>query len=76
MRIQVIGGTQFIGRQTVQRLLQRGHEVTVPHRRDRHDLGSDGRNLQADRGDSFTMDRVLRDGRFDAVFDICDLEMW
>ena len=51
MRILVIGGTQFIGRDIVQRLVARGHDVSVLHRRDRHDLGPHIRNLQADRGD-------------------------
>ena len=35
MRILVIGGTQFMGREIVRRLMARGHEVTVLHRRDR-----------------------------------------
>jgi nucleoside-diphosphate-sugar epimerase len=33
----VIGGTQFMGRETVERLIARGHEVSVLHRRD-HNL--------------------------------------
>jgi 2'-hydroxyisoflavone reductase len=69
MRMLAIGGTLFIGRKTVQRLVKRGHEVTVLHRRDRHDLGPEIRNVQADRGDVETIARVLADGRFDAVFD-------
>jgi 2'-hydroxyisoflavone reductase len=51
MRILVIGGTQFMGREIVRRLVARGHDVSVLHRRDRHDLGPEVRNLQADRGD-------------------------
>ena len=35
----VIGGTQFMGRSIVDRLVARGHEVTVLHRSDHHDLG-------------------------------------
>jgi 2'-hydroxyisoflavone reductase len=69
MRVLVIGGTLFIGRETVQRLAARGHEVTVLHRRDRHDLGPGIANVQADRSDLTTVGRVLRDGRYDAVFD-------
>lgn len=38
MRVTVIGGTQFIGRAIVERLLARGHDVAVLHRRDTHDL--------------------------------------
>lgn len=69
MRVLVIGGTLFIGRETVHRLAARGHEVTVLHRRDRHDLGPGIANVQADRSDLTTVARVLRDGRYDAVFD-------
>jgi 2'-hydroxyisoflavone reductase len=66
----MIGGTLFIGREIVQRLAARRHEVTVLHRRDHHDLGADIRNLQADRGDLRTISRVLQEGRYDAVFDV------
>ena len=69
MRILAIGGTLFIGRETVQRLVKRGHEVTVLHRHDQHDLGPEVRNVKADRADLDTVARVLREGRFDAVFD-------
>lgn len=70
MRILVIGGLQFMGREIVQRLASRGHEVTVLHRRDSHDLGEGIRNLQADRGDVETMARLLGEHRFDAVYDL------
>ncbi|HUE89867.1 MAG TPA: NAD-dependent epimerase/dehydratase family protein [Vicinamibacterales bacterium] len=69
MRILVIGGTLFIGREVVRRLAGRGHEVAVLHRRDHHDLGPEIRNLQADRSDLPTLSRILREERFDAVFD-------
>lgn len=70
MRILVIGGTQFIGREIVQRLVTRGHDVAVLHRRDHHDLGPEVRNLQADRSDLETVTRVLREQRFEAAFDL------
>jgi 2'-hydroxyisoflavone reductase len=70
MRILVIGGTLFIGREIVQKLAKRGHEVTVLHRRGHHDLGPEVKNAQADRGDLPAIARVLREGRFDAVFDV------
>jgi 2'-hydroxyisoflavone reductase len=70
MRILVIGGTLFIGRAIVQRLARRGYDVTVLHRRDRHELGPAIQNLQADRSDLATISRVVQEGRFDAVFDI------
>jgi len=70
MRILVIGGTLFIGREIVRRLAGRGHDVTVLHRRDHHDLGPEIRNAQADRSDLPSVSRILREGRFEAVFDI------
>ena len=70
MRILVIGGTLFIGREIVQKLANRGDDITVLHRRDTHDLGAHVRNIQADRRDLPAITRVLRDGRYDAVFDV------
>jgi 2'-hydroxyisoflavone reductase len=69
MRILVIGGIQFMGREVVRRLTERGHEVSVLHRRDHHDLGPEIRNLQADRSDVETVSRLVRDQPFEAVFD-------
>ena len=70
MRILVIGGVQFMGRRIVERLLERGHDVTVLHRRATHDLGPQVRNLQADRGDLPLVAQLLRRESFDAVFDL------
>jgi 2'-hydroxyisoflavone reductase len=69
MRVLVIGGTQFMGRQAVQRMVERGHEVAVLHRSATHDLGPAVRNIAADRGDIAAMTRILQDERFDAVLD-------
>lgn len=69
MRILVIGGTLFIGREIVRQLAARGHHVTVLHRRDHHDLGGEIRNLCADRGDVAALARLLREERFEAVYD-------
>jgi NAD(P)-dependent dehydrogenase (short-subunit alcohol dehydrogenase family) len=46
VRVLVIGGTQFMGREIVQRLAARGHEVSVLYRRDRHDLGAEIRTCR------------------------------
>jgi 2'-hydroxyisoflavone reductase len=70
MRILVIGGIQFMGREIVSRLAGSGHEVSVLHRRDRHDLGPGVWNLQADRGDLESVTRLLREHPFEAVFDL------
>lgn len=69
MRALVIGGTAFIGRETVLRLLERGHDVTVLHRQPHHDLGPGVDNLRADRADLPTVTRAIQAGGFDAVFD-------
>lgn len=65
MRTLVIGGTQFMGREIVQRLAGRGHEVTVLHRRGSHDLGDGIHNLQADRADLGTLTQLLGDHTFE-----------
>ena len=70
MRILVVGGTLFMGREIVRRLVARGHDVTVLHRRDQHDLGPAVRNLKADRRDLPAVRKLVADGRFDAVFDL------
>jgi 2'-hydroxyisoflavone reductase len=69
MRVLVIGGTEFMGRATVGRLVARGHEVSVMHRRDHHDLGPQVRNVQADRGDLDAIARILGEQRYEVVFD-------
>jgi nucleoside-diphosphate-sugar epimerase len=70
MKALVIGGTAFMGREIVRRLVTRGHDVSVLHRRDHHDLGSGIGNLQADRSDLKTTTALIKDGRFEAVFDL------
>jgi 2'-hydroxyisoflavone reductase len=70
VRILVIGGIQFMGRGVVERLKGKGHQVTVLHRRPSHDLGPEVGNVQADRNDVAAVDRVLRGGEFEVVYDI------
>jgi nucleoside-diphosphate-sugar epimerase len=69
MRILVIGGTLFIGRAIVDTLVARGHDVSVLHRRDHHDLGPHVGNVQADRSDLPALSQVLSTGRYEAVVD-------
>jgi nucleoside-diphosphate-sugar epimerase len=69
MRVLVIGGVVFIGREIVERLAAHGHEVTVLHRRAYHDLGPHIRNVQADRRDLATLEHIVRAGQYDVVVD-------
>jgi len=69
MRVLVIGGTMFIGRLLVAELLKAGHEVTILHRRPKHDLGKKVQNLVADRNDPKALRDVLRFSNFQVVFD-------
>src|SRR5438270_5574584 len=69
MRALVIGGTSFIGRLLVAELLKAGHDVTVMHRRPKHDLGKRVQNLVADRNDAASVRTALRFSSFQAVFD-------
>ncbi len=75
MRVLVIGGTLFIGKLLVKRLLAEGHEVTVLHRKKENPFGRKVRNVEADRNDAVAVRAALSGLRFDAVYDIAyDLE--
>lgn len=65
----MIGGTLFIGRPLVERLLQDGHEVTVMHRRAGHGFGEAVQDLVADRNDAESVKSAIEGRTFDAVFD-------
>jgi nucleoside-diphosphate-sugar epimerase len=69
MRVLVIGGTLFIGRGIVQELRKAGHDVTVMHRKPKHDLGRRVQNLVADRNDPDQVRAALEMRRFEIVFD-------
>lgn len=68
-RVLVIGGTLFIGRALVSELVKAGHEVTILHRKQEHDLGKKVVSVLADRNDVESMRRILAQGNFDVVFD-------
>jgi 2'-hydroxyisoflavone reductase len=70
MRVLVIGGTLFIGKLLVKRLLTTDHEVTVLHRRREHPFGKRVHNAVADRNDAASVRAALSGQRFDAVYDI------
>jgi 2'-hydroxyisoflavone reductase len=70
MRILVIGGTQFIGKRLVNRLLHEGHEITLLHRRAAHPFSREVRSVVADRNDATSVRNALAGHRFEAVYDI------
>jgi 2'-hydroxyisoflavone reductase len=70
MRVLVIGGTLFIGKLLVKRLLGAEHEVTILHRKAEHPFGRRVRNVVADRNDAGSIKAALSGMRFDAVYDI------
>jgi len=69
MKVLVIGGTLFIGRALVRELLKAGHDVTILHRRPKHDMPRRVRNLVADRNDPAAVHEAIRPGRYQVVFD-------
>src|SRR5438477_5080856 len=69
MKVLVIGGTLFIGRQLVTELLKAGHSVAILHRRSKHTLSKRVENLLADRNDPEAIRRVIGERRFEVVFD-------
>lgn len=68
-RCLVIGGTLFIGRALVSRLLERGDDVTILHRGRGHPFGDRVRELRCDRNDAQAVARTIRAGRYDYAFD-------
>src|SRR6202167_503008 len=70
MRILLIGGTLFIGKRLVSRLLKAGHEIALLHRRAEHPFGAQVRSVVADRNDAASIRSAVAGLRFDAVYDI------
>ena len=69
MKVLVIGGTLFIGRQLVKELCDAGHDVAVMHRKPVHSLPRRVENLMADRNDAAAVQQALDERRFDVVYD-------
>lgn len=69
MKVLVIGGTLFIGRDLVASLLKHEHEVTVLHRKPGHDLGKRVKEIIADRNDTPALQAALSGHKFDIVYD-------
>lgn len=68
-QVLVIGGTLFIGRELVHRLLQRGDDVTILHRGNRNPFRGSTREILCDRNDTDGMRSALSQGGFEYVFD-------
>ena len=69
MKVLVIGGTMFIGRELVSTLVKAGHDVTILHRKPGHQLGRKVHEIIADRNDAESVRSALAATRFEAVFD-------
>jgi 2'-hydroxyisoflavone reductase len=69
MKVLVIGGTLFIGRQLVKELRNAGHDVAVLHRQPNHGMTLRIENLVADRNDPEAVRQVLAGRRFEVVYD-------
>ncbi len=67
-RVLVIGGTLFIGRHLVQRLLDRGDDITILHR-SAHNPFDGVREIHCDRNDTARIVSILREGSYEYVFD-------
>jgi nucleoside-diphosphate-sugar epimerase len=71
MKVLVVGGTRFIGIDTVECLLDRDHSVTIYNRGTRTGLWpGQVRELHGDRRDADAL-RQLEGERFDGVIDFC-----
>src|SRR5579883_2351384 len=70
MRVLVIGGTLFIGKLLVKKLLGAGHEVTILHRKTAHPFGRRVKNAVADRNDATSIKSALTGQKFEGVYDI------
>ena len=67
--VVVIGGTLFIGRALVRRLLARGDQVTILHRGAGTPFGSQVEEIRCDRNDTAAIGRAVSSRPFDLVFD-------
>ena len=68
-RVLVIGGTLFIGRALVERLLERGDDVVIMHRGAGTPFGTRTGEIRCDRNDVAAVQTALRGSSFELVFD-------
>lgn len=71
MRILFFGGTRFLGRAIVHRLLQEGHSITLLNTGKRPDpFSTHVRRVLGDRRDPEVLEKALAKGEYDAVVDV------
>lgn len=71
MQVLVIGGSRFIGRAIVERLLAEGHRITLLNRgRSTDPFGSRVSRVLGDRSEPETLQKALAKRDFDAVVDV------
>lgn len=71
MDVFVLGGTRFVGRAIVDRLLRDGHAVTLMNRGVSDDpFGTQVSRILGDRKDPSTLDRAFRRADYDVVVDV------
>ena len=71
MQVLVIGGSRFIGRAIVERLLAEGHRITLLNRgRSEDPFGSRVSRVLGDRSEPETLQKALAKRDFDAVVDV------
>lgn len=76
MKVLVLGGSVFVGRRLVEILLAGGHQVAVLNRGVTPTaLPVEVEHLVADRTDMISMSQVLRDRKWDAIFDVSGFVM-
>ena len=76
MRALVLGGSVFVGRRLVERLVAEGHQVAVLNRGVTPTaLPAGVEHLMADRTDREAMSRVLAGREWDAIFDVSGFVM-
>ena len=69
MNALVLGGTRFVGRHLVERLLREGVEVTLLHTGNQNPFGARVEHVVVDRRDHDAVANALGDRRFTWVFD-------
>ncbi len=67
--VLVIGGTLFLGREIVRRLLERGREVVILHRGEHNPFAGAADEIRCDRNDVSGVAEALAERSFDAVID-------